>query len=60
MAERTVRSDADPDAMATVVISSLRGTAFQWLLEPDDFDIESALSVLAATVSTLLAANTGG
>lgn len=56
IAECTVRSDVDPDAMANLVISGLRGTAFQRLLEPEDFDIDSTLSELAKAVGTVLAA----
>jgi AcrR family transcriptional regulator len=55
IAEGAVDPDADPDSMATIVISGLRGNAFQWLLEPDDFDVDAALRALAAAVERLLA-----
>jgi AcrR family transcriptional regulator len=53
-----VRRDVDPAAMATLVISGLRGAAFQWLLEPDDFDVDAALATLATSIDRLLTLHT--
>ncbi len=43
--EGLVRSDADPVATARLAVSTLRGAAYQWLLEPD-FDIDATLAAL--------------
>lgn len=41
----SVRSDVDPVATARLAVSTLRGAAYQWLLEPD-FDIDATLAAL--------------
>lgn len=55
IAQGTVRPDVDPDRTAGVVVSALRGASYQWLLDPDDFDLDDSLSALADSVTTLLA-----
>jgi AcrR family transcriptional regulator len=34
----SVRPDGDPEREATMIVGLLRGTSYQWLLEPDRFD----------------------
>lgn len=54
VAHGSVKADADPATVATLVIAGLRGIAFQWLLEPDELDIDAALSALAGATEALL------
>jgi hypothetical protein len=54
IAAGSIKSDADPAATATILMGGLRGLAFQWLLEPDDFDIDRALKELSADLDRLL------
>jgi AcrR family transcriptional regulator len=49
MAAGAVRSGIDPGAVAAMVVSALRGASYQWLLDPDDFDIDAQLRALDAT-----------
>lgn len=39
----SVRRDAEPEAVARLVVATLRGTAYQWLLEPG-FEFDSTLA----------------
>jgi hypothetical protein len=41
-----VRAEVDPAASARLFVGVLRGSAYQWLLEPDAFDIDAALEEL--------------
>ena len=41
----TVRRDIDAGAAARLVVSAMRGAAYQWLLEPD-FDFDGTLAAL--------------
>ncbi len=41
----TVRAEVDPAAVARLVVSALRGAAYQWLLEPE-FDFDGTLLAL--------------
>jgi hypothetical protein len=38
----TVRRDIDPEAQAALLMGTLRGLAFQWLLDPDGFPLAAA------------------
>jgi hypothetical protein len=51
----SVRPDADPDEVAGYVVAGLRGAPFQWLLDPDEFDIDAALGALIKMVKIALA-----
>ncbi len=42
IADGTVRKDTDPEAVARMVVATLRGAAYQWLLEPG-FEFDSTL-----------------
>jgi AcrR family transcriptional regulator len=55
LAAGTVKPGIDPVAMANLVASSLRGIAYFWLLDPDEFDIVAELDHLADFVDTALA-----
>lgn len=48
-AEGVVRADVDPEAFAGLVISTLRGASYQWLLDPEfpfDRTIADLLSII--------------
>ena len=47
----------DPAMIARVQVSGLRGAAYQWLLDPDDFDIDAALRDLRRVLLLLLTAD---
>ena len=38
IADGSVRADLDPEREATMIVGLLRGTSYQWLLEPDRVD----------------------
>ncbi|HVW28140.1 MAG TPA: TetR/AcrR family transcriptional regulator [Polyangiaceae bacterium] len=42
MAAGTVRKDVDPKAQAALLMGTLRGLAFQWLLDPNAFSLPAA------------------
>ncbi len=42
MEEGTIRKDIDPIAQAALLMGTLRGVAFQWLLDPDAFSLDRA------------------
>jgi AcrR family transcriptional regulator len=42
----TIRRDVDVAAQSALVLASLRGIAFQWLLEPEAFDVGAAYKEL--------------
>jgi hypothetical protein len=42
MEEGSIRSDIDPIAQAALLMGTLRGVAFQWLLDPDAFSLDRA------------------
>jgi AcrR family transcriptional regulator len=50
----TVRPDADPEEVAGYVVAGLRGAPFQWLLDPEEFDIDAALGALIKMVKIAL------
>jgi AcrR family transcriptional regulator len=39
-----VDPSVDPDEIGRSVLTSLRGCAYQWLLDPEDFDLNAALA----------------
>jgi len=51
---KQVRPDVDPDAFAGLVVSALRGAAYQWLLDPE-FPFHQTITDLVATVRRDLA-----
>ena len=51
-----VRADVDPDLTASVVISALRGASYQWLLDPDGFDLVQVLNGLRHYLATAVEA----
>ena len=54
IAAGTIRP-VDPDGYARFFLSVMRGFEFQWLLEPDTFDIDRSLAWFAAHVRESLA-----
>lgn len=50
----SVRPGTDPEAAADLVASCLRGIAYFWLLDPDDFDVSGRLEDLAAQLDGFL------
>src|SRR5262249_26553956 len=55
----SVRPGIDPATSAGLAISTLRGAAYQWLLDPD-FDIDRILSALKEHLELTLAPDTDG
>jgi hypothetical protein len=53
----TVRRDLSPEREATLVVAGLRGLGYQWLLDPDRFDIVVALGDLRDVTLERLAAD---
>jgi AcrR family transcriptional regulator len=56
----TLRPGIDPLVAANMVTSSLRGIAYFWLLDPDDFDVVSELGRLAEFLDMVLAPPAAG
>lgn len=46
IAAGVIRADVDPKAQAVLLLGTLRGIAFQWLLEPDAFSLDAAYAEL--------------
>lgn len=55
IADRSVRPDVDVHVEAANIVASLRGIAYQWVLDPDGFDPVAPLGLLSSTVATRLA-----
>ncbi|MGY1806212.1 TetR/AcrR family transcriptional regulator [Blastococcus sp. SYSU D00669] len=55
IADGTVRAGADPHAVANLVTSAMRGIAYFWMLDPEEFDILAELDALSAQVAACLA-----
>jgi len=51
-----VRADIDVEAQAAIVLGTLRGIAFQWLLEPDAVALDAAYDELKANLRRSLSA----
>jgi AcrR family transcriptional regulator len=51
----TIRADIDPDAQAAILLGSLRGIAFQWLLDPEGFALDAAYMELKRNLRKTLA-----
>ncbi len=49
VADGSVRADIDPEREGTLLVSALRGIAYQWLLDPEHFDPEPAYTHLIET-----------
>ncbi|GLW10748.1 TetR family transcriptional regulator [Microtetraspora sp. NBRC 13810] len=49
-----VPASVDPAAVARVLISGLRGAAYQWLLDPGEFDMDRALLDLRSLMEDML------
>jgi AcrR family transcriptional regulator len=49
----TIAADVDPEAVASMVLSVMRGAAYQWLLDPD-FDFDGTLAVFTRQLTTTL------
>lgn len=49
-----VRADVNVEAQAVLVLSTLRGIAFQWLLEADAFDVDAAYDELKRNLQRTL------
>ncbi|MFI6777942.1 TetR/AcrR family transcriptional regulator [Nocardia sp. NPDC050412] len=54
MAEGTVGSDVDAQAVARLVVGGLRGAAYQAMLDPEDVAVDRALDDLGLLVDALL------
>lgn len=50
IASGELRADIDPAAQAVALMGSLRGIAFQWLLEPGGFDLDAVYAELKANL----------
>jgi hypothetical protein len=46
IAAGTIRADIDAEAQAAILLGSLRGIAFQWLLDPEGFSLDAAYAEL--------------
>ncbi len=51
-----IRADARPDAEASVILASLRGVLFQWLIIPDHVELLRVRDSLVASIRRSLAA----
>ncbi len=51
-----VRADVRPHAEASIIISSIRGVLFQWLINPDHVSLSHMRACLVANVRTTLRA----
>ncbi|WP_327098889.1 TetR/AcrR family transcriptional regulator [Nocardia vinacea] len=54
MAEGTVGSDVDAEAVARLVVGGLRGAAYQAMLDPEDVAVDRALDDLGLLIDALL------
>lgn len=55
IAAGSVRADIDPAAEAVILMSTMRGIAVQWLLEPHAFSLESTYETVKANLRRSLA-----
>lgn len=55
-----IRADVDPDAVASLMVSALRGAGYQWLLDPERFDLVAALRGLEQHLAAVLRPPTAG
>jgi AcrR family transcriptional regulator len=51
IADGSVKPSIDPDLEAALLLSTLRGVTFQWMLDPDRFDPVPALKQVHATTA---------
>jgi AcrR family transcriptional regulator len=51
----TVRPELDPQREATMIVGVLRGTSYQWLLDPDHFDPGQAYTTIVDVLRDRLA-----
>lgn len=51
-----IRADADPYAEASIIIASMRGVLFQWLINPDHVSLSRVRDSLVASVRNTLKA----
>jgi AcrR family transcriptional regulator len=54
IAAGVVSTEVDPDQVARLLISGVRGAAYQWILDPDEVDLEVALDDLRAALGRML------
>jgi AcrR family transcriptional regulator len=52
--EGTIAASVEPEALASVWVGAFRGIAFQWLLDPDGFDLDMALTCMARSITELV------
>jgi AcrR family transcriptional regulator len=52
----SVRDDVDPAAEAGLLVGSLRGLAYEWMLDQERFDLAGSLAYLISTTRTRLCA----
>jgi AcrR family transcriptional regulator len=52
----SVRDGASPDSEAAVIVAGIRGIAYQWLLDPDAFEVAPALRYLSRVTDERLRA----
>lgn len=50
----SVRPDTDVENEAANIVASLRGTAYQWVMDPDGFDPVGTLALLSDTIAKRL------
>lgn len=55
IADGSVRADLDPEREATMIVGILRGTSYQWLLEPDRVDPRQAYDAVVDLLRERLA-----
>jgi AcrR family transcriptional regulator len=54
-ADGSVRVDVDADAEAGMIVATLRGIGYQWLLAPEGFDLSGHLRLLTTSTRARLA-----
>jgi AcrR family transcriptional regulator len=52
--EGSVLSTIAPEALAAVWVAAFRGIAFQWVLDPEQFDLDAALICMAQSMTALI------
>ena len=60
IAEGSISPAVDPERIGRLLVSGLRGIAYQWMLDPDEFGIETAVADLRDTMERLLPASPEG
>jgi len=58
IAAREIRADSDPDALAAIIVGTIRGLAIQRLLSPSAFDLDSVCRELKRSLRLSLAVRT--